>query len=62
MVEVKLPDGKKDINDLDLEIEKYLIDAGMNVVLTRNSDAGLYGVASKNLKRKDIPLKQCLML
>ncbi len=36
------------------KLEKYLIDAGMVVYLTRNSDAGLYGVASSSLKRKDM--------
>ena len=45
-------------SDLNLimvkKIEKYLVGAGMSVVLTRSSDAGLYGVATKNLKRKDM--------
>ncbi len=36
------------------KLEEYLVNAGMNVVLTRNTDAGLYGVATKNLKRKDM--------
>ncbi|MBQ8426939.1 MAG: N-acetylmuramoyl-L-alanine amidase [Clostridia bacterium] len=36
------------------KLEKYLLGAGMNVVLTRSTDAGLYGVANKNLKRKDM--------
>ena len=36
------------------KLEKYLISAGMSVTLTRNSDAGLYGLATKNLKRKDM--------
>ncbi|MBE5737919.1 MAG: N-acetylmuramoyl-L-alanine amidase [Clostridiales bacterium] len=36
------------------KLEKYLVDAGMNVVLTRNSEAGLYGVANSSLKRKDM--------
>lgn len=35
-------------------IEKYLHNAGMSVVLTRTSNAGLYGVATKNRKRKDM--------
>lgn len=35
-------------------IEKYLQNAGMSVVLTRTSNAGLYGVATKNRKRKDM--------
>lgn len=36
------------------KLEKYLIDAGMVVILTRSSEAGLYGVASSSLKRKDM--------
>lgn len=36
------------------KLEKYLSDAGISVVLTRNSDAGLYGIATTNLKRKDM--------
>ena len=36
------------------KLESYLISAGMKVKLTRNSDAGLYGVATNNLKRKDM--------
>ncbi len=36
------------------KLEKYLIDAGMVVYLTRNSEAGLYGVANSSLKRKDM--------
>lgn len=44
------------------KIEKHLIDAGMNVVLTRNSDAGLYGVASTTLKRKDMQKRRDIIL
>lgn len=36
------------------KLERYLIDAGITVVLTRSSDAGLYGVASSTLKRRDM--------
>ena len=36
------------------KLESYLISAGINVLLTRNSDAGLYGLATTNLKRKDM--------
>ncbi len=36
------------------KLEKQLVDAGMTVVLTRNSEAGLYGVVSSSLKRKDM--------
>lgn len=35
-------------------LEKHLTNAGIQVILTRTSDAGLYGVATKNLKRKDM--------
>ncbi len=36
------------------KLEKYLVDAGMSVTLTRNSSAGLYGIASASLKMKDM--------
>lgn len=36
------------------KLENYLVSAGITVVLTRNSSAGLYGVATSNLKRKDM--------
>lgn len=36
------------------KLEKYFIDAGMSVVLTRSSDAGLYGLATSGLKKKDM--------
>ena len=36
------------------KLEQYLLDAGFIVVLTRNSEAGLYGVANSSLKRKDM--------
>ncbi len=36
------------------KLEGYLLSAGMNVVLTRSTDAGLYGIATTNLKRKDM--------
>lgn len=45
-------------SDLNLiivkKIEKYLISSGFSVVLTRSSDAGLYGIATKNRKKKDM--------
>ncbi len=36
------------------KLENYLMGAGFEVVLTRNSDAGLYGMATSNRKRKDM--------
>ncbi len=36
------------------KLERYLVDAGMATVLTRSTDAGLYGVAGGNLKRRDM--------
>ncbi len=36
------------------KLEKYLSDAGITVILTRTTDAGLYGLATNNLKRKDM--------
>ena len=45
-------------SDLNLavvkKLERLLISADFNVVLTRNSSAGLYGIATSNLKRKDM--------
>ena len=45
-------------SEINLEIvkklEKKLLSAGINVLLTRNSQAGLYGVVSSSLKRKDM--------
>ncbi len=40
------------------KLEKQLLDAGFNVVLTRKTDAGLYGLATDNLKRKDMQKRQ----
>ena len=49
-------------SDLNLIITKKvkhnLIKAGINVVLTRSSENGLYGTATKNLKRKDMQKRQ----
>ena len=36
------------------KLAEYFSDAGINAVLTRKSDAGLYGVASSTLKRRDM--------
>lgn len=45
-------------SDLNLsvckKVQKYLQDSGISVVLTRNTDAGLYGIATKNLKKRDM--------
>jgi len=45
-------------SDLNLSVvkklEKFLIGAGFSVVLTRSTDAGLYGVSSVSLKKKDM--------
>ncbi len=44
------------------KLEKYLIDAGFEVVLTRSTDAGLYGIATKNLKKKDMQKRREIIL
>lgn len=44
------------------KLEKLLIASGFNVVLTRSSDAGLYGIASGNLKRKDMLKRKEIIL
>lgn len=36
------------------KVEKLLIAGGFTVTLTRNTDAGLYGVATSNRKKKDM--------
>jgi len=36
------------------KLQNYLEGAGMSVTLTRNSEAGLYGIASATLKQKDM--------
>lgn len=44
------------------KLEKYLIDGGINPVLTRKTEAGLYGVAVKNLKRRDMEKRREIIL
>ena len=52
---VKTGTPESDINlAVVKKLESYLISAGITVVLTRSSDAGLYGVASSTLKRRDM--------
>lgn len=36
------------------KLQNYLVGAGFSVVLTRSSEAGLYGTATSNLKKKDM--------
>ena len=43
------------------KLENYLISAGITVVLTRSSDAGLYGVASSTLKRRDMEKRKAII-
>ncbi len=53
-------------SQLNLEVvrklEKNLISANFTVSLTRKNDAGLYGVATKNLKRKDMEKRRDIIL
>lgn len=53
-------------SDLNLavtkKVEEFLVSSGIDVVLTRNSDAGLYGTATKNLKRKDMEKRKEIIL
>ena len=52
---VKTGIKESDLNlDVVMKLKGCFESAGINVVLTRNSDAGLYGVATKNRKRKDM--------
>lgn len=58
---------KTGINESDInlavvkKLETYLKDAGIAVVLTRSSDAGLYGVASSTLKRRDMERRKAII-
>lgn len=53
-------------SDLNLKIvkrlEKYLTDGGINVILTRKTEAGLYGVAAASLKRRDMEKRRDIIL
>lgn len=40
--------------DIVKRAETLFLNAGFDVVLTRKSDVGLYGIATKNLKKKDM--------
>jgi len=44
------------------KLKKYLENAGVEVVLTRSSEAGLYGMAVGNLKKKDMKKRQEIIL
>ena len=44
------------------KLEKLLLAGGFNVVLTRSTSAGLYGVATSNLKKKDMKKRQEIIL
>ena len=39
---------------LTKKLEKLLVESGFNVVLTRKTDAGLYGFVGKNFKKRDM--------
>lgn len=46
---------ESDINlSIVKKVKRLLESAGISVILTRSTDAGLYGLATKNLKRKDM--------
>ena len=44
------------------KLEAYLKDAGIATVLTRSSDAGLYGAVSSTLKRRDMEKRREIIL
>lgn len=44
------------------QLEKYVVDAGFSAVLTRKTSAGLYGLATGNLKRKDMLKRKTIIL
>ncbi len=52
---VKTGVKESDLNlKVSFKLEELFLSAGFDVVMTRRSDAGLYGMATKNLKRKDM--------
>ncbi len=52
---VKTGVAESDINlKIVKKLENYLVVGGFNVILTRNSENGLYGVATSNRKKKDM--------
>lgn len=48
--------------DVTKKLQNYLVSAGFGVVLTRNSEAGLYGTAVGNLKKKDMKKRREIIL
>ncbi len=59
---IKTGVSESDINlSVVKKLETYLKDAGITVILTRNSDAGLYGVASSTLKRRDMERRKAII-
>lgn len=44
------------------KLAKHFNNAGIDTVLTRDSDAGLYGTATGNLKRKDMEARRDIIL
>ena len=44
------------------KLEQIFVDAGFNVVLTRNTDAGLYGIATSSRKRRDMLKRKEIIL
>ena len=44
------------------KLQNYLQNAGIEVVLTRSTQSGLYGLATKNLKRKDMQKRKEIIL
>lgn len=43
------------------KLEKYLLSGGFKVVLTRSTDAGLYGTATINRKKKDMQKRKSII-
>ena len=43
------------------KVERYFLDAGFSVTLTRKTSAGLYGVATKNRKKKDMEARKAII-
>lgn len=52
-------------SDINLSISKYLrgyfVDAGFNVVMTRSTQSGLYGIKSKGFKMRDMKKRKAII-
>ena len=63
VVGVKTKVKESELNlDVARKLAKLFENAGVEAVLTRKNDAGLYGTATGNLKRKDMEARRDIIL